>query len=316
MRTRSLPLRRERGGGRSVLQRGVPQERAVDGWLRLWPRRVQRGRPEVGTRLGAAKSVVLSMLRHVVGRLAICLFLACFASPAQAAPTVIARLGAAPLLGSSASTAQLRARVDAAGSRVALAAAELGLSDSEYRAFRTALFSHRLPWGILPRHLDAMAFYRADGVHVLHDVLIPVKTFGWEVDIAEAGQTVRVIVPATCGNLSVLRAFHPAIASHPAQRVAASVEHAAPATPTPSATQSPSPAPSASASPQSTETPAPSPSPTTVASETPPPPTHHMRWPWAIPIVLLFFFHGGSHGGSSPPPSGGGCGCGCIPPLP
>ena len=262
------------------------------------------------------------MMRWIVGQLVIAFTFVALATPASASPTVIARLGAAPLLGSSRSTRELRTEVDRHPERFALAARELGLSDPEYQSFLTALNGAPLPFGPLPRHVQAMAFYRSGAVRVLGDVIMPAHTYGWEVDIVETGRTLRVLIPATCGNLSILRASHPAVAARhvrvPPTQVAASAEHAASAAPAPAVVQpSSTAAPSAPASPSSAASPsaAQSPLPATspIPSSAPPtPPTpsaHHFRWPWLLPVALIFFFHG--HGGGGSPPPAGGCGCGC-----
>ena len=250
------------------------------------------------------------MVRWILGQVVIALALVAIVTPAAAAPTVIARLGAAPLLGHSASTRELRIAVKGHPQRVSTAAAALGLSSAEYRAFLATLSAHTLPWGILPRHVEAMAFYRGGSVHVLQDVIMPARTYGWEVDIAEADRTVRVLVPATCGNLSIIREFHPSVASRraavPSTRVAASAERA-PAPPASPSTSASSAVPATAASPA----PGASPAPASGQATTPQTPSvHHSRWPWMIPIALLFLFHGGSGGGSAPPPAGN-CGCGC-----
>ena len=266
------------------------------------------------------------MMRWILGQVVIALASVAIAAPAAATPTVIARLGAAPLLGNSASTRELRIAVKGHPQRVSAAAWALGLSPAEYRAFLSTLSAHTLPWGVLPRHVGAMAFYRAGSVHVLQDVIMPARTYGWEVDIAESDQIVRVLVPATCGNLSIIREFHPSVASHRAAlaptRVAASAERAPapPASASASASaSSASPAPALSPAPRPPQSPATAASPAPAASPVPAsgpgttpqtPSAHHSRWPWMIPIALLFLFHGGSGGGGAPPPAGN-CGCGC-----
>jgi hypothetical protein len=230
-------------------------------------------------------------------------------TPALAAPTIVVQLGSAPLLGASTSAKELRRRMDGNDARTATAAAMLGLSPYEYGAFRASLAAKNPAWGVLPRHLDAMAFYRPDGVHVLHDVIIPTRTYGWEVDVEESGQTVRVLIPATCGNLSILRRFHPAVAARvvtPPSRVASSIEHTTPtAAPEAAATAAPTAEVSAAATTAA-------PTPQIAPPQVPPRTTHRFPWPWLLPIALILF--SGSGSGSSSHPvvgGGGGCGCGC-----
>src|SRR5579864_3633154 len=134
-------------------------------------------------------------------------------SPALSATTVIARLGSEPLFSTSSSLAELRKNLSQNNDRVATATDMLSLSPAEYRDFRAAIDRGRVRESILPRHLQAMSFYRDGRVHVVHDILIPTGTKGWEVDLEEPGQTARIIIPAICGNISIIREFHPAVAA-------------------------------------------------------------------------------------------------------
>jgi hypothetical protein len=48
--------------------------------------------------------------------------------------------------------------------------------------------------------------WQANGkVYALHDVEVPARTHGWEVDLPHGHQMIAVYVPATYGNLSVVR---------------------------------------------------------------------------------------------------------------
>jgi hypothetical protein len=258
-------------------------------------------------------------MRNAISILVAASLIASTLTPALAAPTIVVQLGSAPLLGVSTSSKELRHRMEGNDGRMATAATMLGLSPSEYSAFRVALSAKTPAWGVLPRHLDAMAFYRPDGVHVLHDVIIPSRTYGWEVDVDESGQTVRVLIPATCGNLSIIRRFHPAVAARavaPPTRVAASVERSAPTAAPQAAT---APAPEAVPSPSSTPAVEASPVPAAVAEtpqitppQGPPSTTHRFPWLWLFPVALLLFSGSGSGARSHPVAGGGGgCGCGC-----
>lgn len=178
------------------------------------------------------------------------LIVALGAGPALARPTVIAELGTAPLLGTSTSTADMRARVARNEGVVSAAAARLGLTPGQYAQFHAAIDSSRVAWVTVPRHLDAMT-WQADGrVYVLHDVVIPAGTHGWEVDVPANGRVLALYMPAKCGNLSLLRKAAPPVLAHRAApvRVAALTVapppppvEAAPAPPAPVAPPPPAP---------------------------------------------------------------------------
>jgi hypothetical protein len=151
------------------------------------------------------------------------LIVALGAAPAMAKPTVIAELGTAPLLGTSSSTADMRARVARNEGIMSAAATRLGLTPGEYAQFHAALDSSRVAWVTVPRRLDAMTWQANGQVYVLHDVVIPAGTHGWEVDVPAHGSVLALYMPAKCGNLSLVRkAAPPVVAYHPAPaRVAA-----------------------------------------------------------------------------------------------
>jgi hypothetical protein len=142
------------------------------------------------------------------------LLIALAAGPVLAKPTVIAELGTAPLLGTSVSTAQMRARVAHNEGILSAAAARLGLSAGEYAQFHAAIDDSRVAWVTMPRHLDAMTWQGGGRVYALHDVVIPANTHGWEVDLRSRGQILALYMPAKCGNLSLVRKAAPAIAHH------------------------------------------------------------------------------------------------------
>lgn len=148
-------------------------------------------------------------------------------APAFARTTVIAELGTAPLLGTSTSTAEMRARVARNEGVLSAAAAKLGLTASQYAQFHMELMSSRTSYVTVPRHLDAMTWQGGGHVYVLHDVQIPAKTRGWEVDLPAAnGRVLALYMPALCGNLSLLNKTAPVVAHHAAPvptRVAALV---------------------------------------------------------------------------------------------
>lgn len=176
------------------------------------------------------------------------IILALGVTPALAKPTVIAELGTAPLLGPSGSTAQMRARVAANQVFVAAAARKVGLSAKEYAHFNAAIASSQVAWVTVPRHLDAMSWRSGSRVHVLHDVIIPAGTHGWEVELRSGNERVAVYMPAACGNVSVVRTVVPAVAYHrapapvvvpPAPPPAAAVANAEPAVVVPDDTPAP-----------------------------------------------------------------------------
>jgi len=166
-------------------------------------------------------------------------------APALAKPTVIAELGSAPLLSTSSSTAAMRASVARNEGVVSAAAVKLGLTPGEYAQFHAAIDSSRVRWVTVPRHLDAMTWRAGDKVYVLHDVVIPAGTNGWEVDVPSHGAVLALYLPAKCGNLSLIRRpAEPAVAYHPVPtRVLALAVTPAVAPPEPDAPVAAAPAP-------------------------------------------------------------------------
>lgn len=150
------------------------------------------------------------------------------AAPALARPTVIAELGSAPLLGSSSSTAELRSRVARNEGPLSAAALKAGLTAGQYAQFRAAIDSQRLAWVTVPRHLDVMTWQANGTVYALHDVIVPARTHGWEVDIPHGHEVIAVYMPAKCGNLSVVRRAVPVVAQRPKPKqvlASAAVDH-------------------------------------------------------------------------------------------
>lgn len=212
-------------------------------------------------------------------------------APVLAHTTVIAELGSAPLLGTSASTAEMRERVARNEGIVSAAAFKLGLTTAEYAQFRTAIAESRVAWVTLPRHLDAMSWQSAEKVYVLRDVRIPAGTNGWEVDVRSQGKILSLYMPAKCGNLSLVRKAAPLVAHRPpiVTRVAAlKVEPPAEAVP---------PAVVAAAPPDDT----PAPAPVVAQAEFPPAPvaTHHS----ALFLAPLLFGLAALSGGVGPSPA-------------
>ena len=205
--------------------------------------------------------------------------------PAFAQPHVIAQLGTAPLIGQIASTSQLQTDVQRQRHLFEAAGGKLGLTPDEYARFEQRIASKQLTYVTLPRHLDAMSWSSGGSVYVLHDVVIPAGTKGWEIDLREDTGVVALFIPARCGNLSIVRKPLPAIAQTAPKP--AVVEAAATAQP----------APTAAPATQVVAVPA-------APAATPPPyqsaaastgPAHHVRW-WPLLLIPIaaFFFHGGS----------------------
>lgn len=208
--------------------------------------------------------------------------------PAFAQPHIIAQLGTAPLIGQIASTPQLQADVRQQRQLFEAAGNKLGLTPDEYARFEQRIASKQLTYVTLPRHLDAMSWSSGGTVYVLHDVVIPAGTKGWEIDLREDAGIVALFIPARCGNLSIVRRPLPAVARTvvPWQPIVEAAATAPPAPPAASTTQAVV-VPSAPAA-----TPAPYESAAATTG-----PAHHSRW-WPlllIPIAALFF-----HGGASP----------------
>lgn len=228
--------------------------------------------------------------------------------PAAAQTHVIAQLGTAPLIGAVASTAQLQNDMREQREIFETAALQLGLTPSEFLAVQGRIERGQVTYVTIPRRLDAMSWRNGESVHVLRDVVIPAKTMGWEVDLAEDGQTLAVFIPNKCGNLSLLRRPAPRLARAP-KVLPASISYATPA-PAPVTTPVPAPAPSAvPAAPMQV------PLSNYAASSGTAAPHHFRAWPLLLlPVIALFASHG--HGGvssaappaiaagSNPPPAG------------
>jgi hypothetical protein len=231
------------------------------------------------------------------------------ASPALAHTTVVSQLGEAPLLGSSSSTAQMRANVARNEGVLSAAATKLGLTSNQYALFRAELASSRVSWVTVPRHLDAMTWQGNGRVYALHDVMIPANTRGWEVDLPDGnGRVLALYMPALCGNLSILRKSAPLVAHHaPPTRVAALA--ATPPAPPPPVEAAPAPVAPAPPAPPVPNDQAPAP-PATVAQAAFPPvaaaAAHGGLLPLLVPLLAgVAALSGGS--GSGPvvaPPVG------------
>jgi hypothetical protein len=159
------------------------------------------------------------------------LIVAMTAAPSLSAPTVIAELGTAPLLGSNTTLSQLQISIARNENRLSTAATLAGMSPAEYRAFRIATQTQRPDWVRIPRRLTAMTWYSGGRVRVTYDVEIPAATYGFEYDESGPAQRLRIYLPVACGNLSVLRERIRRAAAHkPPMAVSAIPPHAVPLT--------------------------------------------------------------------------------------
>jgi len=193
------------------------------------------------------------------------------------AQTVITKLGTAPLIGPITSRDQLVGMIAPyssynLGQRWADAESALGLTESQAADLNLGLFG--APYGVLPTHLDAMAYY-SGGVMVLHNVTIPAGTKGWQLVIAGA----TIYIPQACGNLSVV--YHKKVVIQPQKR-AAPIVLSAPVT--------------ATVEPPQTAPPIPTTQEQMPATPTPAPATRHCRVCFGLFLIPLFFFvHGSDH---------------------
>jgi hypothetical protein len=116
------------------------------------------------------------------------------------------------------------------------AARKIGLTTREYAEFRQALAQGSALYVRLPRHIDAMSgVHRRNGqVYVLHNVLVPAGSVGWQVNLAD-GTT--VLVPRVCGNLSMNRsrmiAKRPQVVALRQPKAVRATQYVAPVAPTP-----------------------------------------------------------------------------------
>ncbi|MFN2450580.1 MAG: hypothetical protein ABR508_12460 [Candidatus Baltobacteraceae bacterium] len=214
--------------------------------------------------------------------------------PSIAQTHVIAELGTAPLIGQIASTPQLQADVARQQTLFRRAGAKLGLTPAEYAEFQSRIASKQLSYVTIPRRLDAMSWSSGGNVYVLHDVVIPASTNGWEVDVQEHDTQIALFIPARCGNLSVVRRSIPRIAKTSRVRRTMPVAVAPEATAPPAPAAPPAQGPAVAIAPQAPVTPPPAYQ--SVASSTPV--VHHPRlWPLLL-LPLLGFIAGGHSAGS------------------
>ena len=208
--------------------------------------------------------------------LAVLLATLCSGIPALAS-TVIPTLHRDQLLGETSSRVEIQHRVAANEGRLAMAGSEMGLTPREFAEFLRTFKQTKPAWVTLPRHLDAMsAIHRNGNVYIVRDVVIPAGSSGWEVDLHEPHQLVRLFMPASCGNLSVIRT---PIVVHLAKRPPLPPRHIE----------------TAAASP-------PPPTPAPVAAEAFPPPPHHNAGIFALLGGIIWLLIGSPGPGPGPGP--------------
>ena len=175
------------------------------------------------------------------------------------------------------STSTLKADMSKYDATFAKAARKLGLTDAQYREFKLASPTPV----ILPRHLDAMTWSDGHNVKILYDVMIPANTQGWEVDLHSGNQILALLVPARCGNLSL---------------VVRQAPHIAQAAPRPMAV-APAPAPPVAVPPPEEVAAAPVVAEAAPAPAAFPPPVKHVSPLWLGVVPLIFGLVGGGGGG-------------------
>lgn len=203
---------------------------------------------------------------------------------AMAQPYVIAQLGTAPLVGQIDSTPQLQTDVKIDHRLFEAAGTELGLTPAQYAEFLSRIDRKQLTYVTIPRRLDAMSWSAAGRVYVIHDVVVPANTKGWEVDLLQQHEVVALFIPARCGNLSLLHKPLPVIANvQPPHRViVAAAATAPPLMPAVVVPQAPAPTPTVA--------------PYEAVAGSTPSVTHRFRlWPLLlVPIVGFLASHGGT----------------------
>lgn len=224
-------------------------------------------------------SYILYCLRAL---LAVTIVSVIFGTQGSASPYVIHRLDHDVLLDASSSRQELAQHISLHEARVRAAAIHLGLTTSQYQAFRARL--SKAQYVVIPRHLNSMVGYAHGSTYVLRDIIIPSDTRGWEVDLTNGRQLTRIFVPALCGNLSILRTLTPnvrlAAVKHsrmrraPRMAVGASSEAA---TPMPRTTQTP------------------------IAAIFPAAAPHKVSFIWGLLLLPIALIHGGGGHSSTPP---------------
>lgn len=209
--------------------------------------------------------------------------------PAQAASDrEISDLSDGALLGQIRSTQALQQAFDANAAQLAIAGSDIGLSPQQYHQVRMAIAEGRARYVELPRHIDAMSGRHGGRVFIVRDIRIPKGVYGWEVDLDEARDVVKVYVPNRCGNLSLVRVRPRVLAAAPVYHrvnVAYAAPIAGPYAPLPASYAAASPAPMVAYQPELSV-----PQPAQVA-------THHFAMlPFLAGALVAGFLASGGHG--------------------
>ncbi len=213
--------------------------------------------------------------RKTAGVIALAMLAAQLWPAGVSARVVVATLGRDPVLGSLQSTGDLKRAVRNHPALFRQASLLAGLSEKQTRVAMAEIQAGHVRYITLPRHLERMTWGNVN-VHVISDVVIPPGTKGWEVDVRSGRQMAALLIPAACGNVSVIHRMAPMIAAAPR-----------PPLPTPPPRQAPV---AAAPAPAPVETPVPPPPPETIVH-------HQSAVPWFLPLLGLIFF---SHTPSSP----------------
>lgn len=190
-------------------------------------------------------------------------------------------LGQYPVLPGLHSTADLQSAIHTHPAMYAQATSLLGLSKAQSSVLVSRIDAGDVKWVVIPRHLERMTWSVNGRAGVVDNVIIPPKSYGWEIDVRGPNNIAEVYIPQACGNFSILHRKLPQQISF----VPVPTPRPVPATPTPVATATPIPV-------------------------TPPPAstivTPHKQ-PFAIPLILFGLLAGllgggGSSTGGLPPP--------------
>lgn len=229
-------------------------------------------------------------MKHLVSSLALLLAIA-VPSNAIAQPRIIGDLSDGALLGQITDTAALQNDFAVQRPLLAQASEQLGLTDTDFNQIANDIAQGRARYVEIPRHLNAMAGQHGGHAFAVHDILIPPHIYGWEVDLQQPSQTIRVFIPNRCGNISYLIENKPHIVAaaphHPAApaHVSAPIVSPVALAPTPAPTFAP----------EATPSPAPTTAPATPLVQQPAAPAaHHFALlPWlALGLIGLTLAHG------------------------
>ena len=198
------------------------------------------------------------------------------------ARVVVATLGRDPVLGSLQSKGDLQRAVRNHPALFRQASVLAGLTDQQSQQAMAQIQAGHVRYITLPQHLDRMT-WGSPNVHVLDDVVIPPGTKGWEVDLKSGRKITALLIPAACGNVSVIHRMAPRVVAMATPR---------PPLPPPYVRPTAAPVPPA---PAPVETPVPAPPPETAVHRA-------AAVPWFLPLLGLIFFTHTPSSTNGPPP--------------